>query len=93
MPQLEQLIIIILALILIVIPITYLLYLKVSRKLFPQTAEFSGEIKPGEGATVVKITGSGMIKEIELKTNENSIIAITVDGINHTLLTVGYEPG
>jgi hypothetical protein len=91
--QLEEWIVIILALILLVLPIVYLVYFKVSRKLFPQLADFSSEIKPGEGMTVCKITGSGIIKSIELKTNENSIIAITVDGINHTLLTVGRELG
>jgi hypothetical protein len=91
MLQLEDWIIIIVALALIVLPIAYLIYFKVSRKLFPQSADFSSEIKPGEGTTVCKITGAGIIKTIELKTNENSIIAITVDCINHTLLTVGHE--
>ena len=91
MLQLEGWIVFALALALLVFPIGYLLYFKVSRKLFPQITDFSYEIKPGEGTTVGKVTGSGIIKMIELKTNQNCIIAITVDGVNHTLLTVGPE--
>ena len=91
MLPLEEWIVIIVALALIMFPIAYLIYFKVSRKLFPQSTNFSSEIKPGEGTTVCKITGSGIIKAVELKTNENCIIALTIDGINHTLLTVGPE--
>jgi hypothetical protein len=71
----------------------YLVYFKVSRKLFPQTEDFDSEIKPGQGETVSKIQGVGIVKMVELDTNENCIITMTIDGTNHTLLTVGPELG
>jgi hypothetical protein len=77
----------------LILAITYLIYFKVSRKLFPQTTDFDSEIKPGQGETVSKIQGAGIVKMVELDTNENCIITITIDGTNHTLLTVGPELG
>jgi len=71
----------------------YLVYFKVSRKLFPQTTNFDNEIKPGQDETVSKIQDAGIVKMVELDTNENCIITITIDGTNHTLLTVGPELG
>jgi len=81
------------AVILIVFAISYLIYFKITKKLFPQNTNFKTEIKPGEGATVCEIEGSGILKIIELKTNENCIIDISIDGVSHTLLAVGQEPG
>lgn len=81
------------AVVLILLSIAYLFYFKVSKKLFPQKNNFKTEIKAGEGTTVCEITGSGIIKMVELKTNENCIIDITIDGISRTLLTIGPEPG
>lgn len=77
----------------LILTILYLVYFKVTRKLFPQMTDFDNEIRPGEGATVSNITGSGIVKMVELNTNENCIITITIDGTNHTLLTVGPELG
>jgi hypothetical protein len=79
--------------VLVVIAAVYLVYFKVSRKLFPQTKDFDDEIKPGQGATISSIQGTGIIKMVELNTNENCIITMTIDGTNHTLLTVGPELG
>ena len=92
MIQLSEWIGIALALTLLLLSTVYLIYFRISRKLFPQVADFSNEIKSGEGATISKIEGSGIIKMIELKTDGNCIITITVDNIIHTLLTVGPAP-
>ena len=78
---------------LFIVALGYFIYFKVSRKLFPQMQDFDNEIESGQGATVSNITGSGIVKMVELHTNENCIITITIDGTNHTLLTVGPELG
>jgi phosphotransferase system HPr-like phosphotransfer protein len=91
MLQIEEWVIVAAIVALLTIAVAYLVYFKVSRKLFPQTKDFDSEIKPGQGETVSSIQGKGIIKMVELNTNENCIITITIDGTNHTLLTVGPE--
>jgi hypothetical protein len=90
MVQLEEWIAISAALTLLLLSIAYLLYFKVTRKLFPQVTSFSSEIKPGEGVNVCKIEGSGIIKTVEIETYEKCIIAITIDGVILSLLTIGH---
>ena len=91
MIQLEEWIVIAIT-IFIVLSIAYVFSFKVGKKLFPQNVTFKTDIKPLEGATVWEIGGSGIIKVVQIETNENCIIDITVDGLSRTLLTVGPDP-
>jgi len=61
--------------------IVYFVYFIIKSKLFPKVVAFQNEIKPNEAITISAIEGSGIIKKLEIKTNENdkSLISITVD--------------
>jgi hypothetical protein len=66
---------------LLVLCLCYLIYFRISRKLFPQVAEFQKEIHSNEEATILTIKGSGIVKKVEMQTSENnnSVIVLTVD--------------
>jgi len=92
MVELSEWIAITIALAALLFSICYLIYFKVTKKLFPETAKFCDEIKSGKSGTVYKFEGTGIIKMIELETDEKCIITVTADGIIHTLLTLGHAP-
>ena len=75
--------------------IIYLIYVRITRKLFPKTLEFQKEIKPNEAITISTIEGSGIIKKIEIKTTENekSLIDITVDQTSFIIFGLGKKTG
>lgn len=71
--------------------IIYLIYIRITRKLFPKQIEFENEIQPNKAITIATIEGSGIIKQIEMKTNENdkSLISVTVN--QTSFLTFGLN--
>jgi preprotein translocase subunit YajC len=75
--------------------IIYFVYVRITRKLFPETLEYQKEIKPNEAVTISTIEGSGIIKKIEIKTTENekSWIDITVDQTSFITFGLGKKPG
>jgi hypothetical protein len=91
MIQIEDWMIIVGLLFAFILFIAYLLYFRVSRKLFPETIKFEKQIDPYKGSIVCEIKGAGIVKTIELKTNRNCILDITIDGTNHTLLNIGSQ--
>ncbi|MGD6850537.1 MAG: hypothetical protein ACQCN6_00580 [Candidatus Bathyarchaeia archaeon] len=91
MIQIEDWMIIAGLLFVFILIIAYLLYFKVSRKLFPEMVKFGKEIEPEKGTVVCEVKGSGIVKTVELETSRNCLIDITVDGTSHTLLNIGRE--
>ena len=89
MIQIEAWAIIAGVLVLFLLAIAYLSYFILSKKLFPQVIEFGQEINPNEGKTFSEIAGYGVIKKIELETqNVNSIIDIIVDRTSYIVFSL-----
>jgi hypothetical protein len=91
MIQIEDWVILAGLLTLLILFFTYLLYFKVSKKLFPENLKFEKEISPQIGSIICEIKGSGIVKAIELQTTNNCLIAVTIDSTNHTLLNIEPE--
>ena len=71
--------------------VVYFFYFKISTKFFPQSIDFASKLSPKEGKPIIDIKGSGILKIVEISTNENCIIAITVDGVNKTLFAINSD--
>ncbi len=71
----------------------YLVYFKVTRKLFSQEMEFRKEINPNEATTILSIEASGIIKKIQMQIteNDNSQIDMIIDGTNYSTFAVTRE--
>lgn len=91
MIQIDEWMAVAVAFILLLLGAVYLLYFKITKKLFPKVTNFQSEIKSREGSTVCEIEGSGIIKTIEVNTNGNCIINMTIDGFSRTVLRVHPE--
>ncbi len=89
MIQIEDWTIITALLFVLIIIITYLLFRKVTIKLIPEISKFEQEINPDKGKIVLEIKGPGIVKTVELETNRNCLIDITIDGTSHTFLNTG----
>ena len=74
--------------------ISYLIYFRITRKLFPLVMEFQKEIKPDKAITVLSIEGSGIIKKVEMQVteNDNSWINMIIDGASYTNFVITKEP-
>jgi len=70
--------------------IFYLLYFIISKKLFPETAEFQKEINANDSATVLSLKGSGIIKKIEtqITQTDNSSTVLIVDRTAYSTLNL-----
>ena len=73
--------------------LSYLVYFRVTRKLFSQEKEFRKEINPNEATTILSIEGSGIIKKIQMQIteNDNSRIDMIIDGTNYLTFAVTSE--
>lgn len=74
--------------------ISYLIYFRITRKLFPRVMEFQKEINPNKAITVLTIEGSGIIKKIAMQVteNDNSWINMIIDGAIYTNFIITREP-
>ncbi|MBE3116360.1 hypothetical protein IMZ68_04070 [Candidatus Bathyarchaeota archaeon] len=74
--------------------ISYLIYFRITRKLFPLVMEFQKEINPDKAITVLSIEGSGIIKKIAMQVteNDNSWINMIIDGATHSSFVIAREP-
>jgi hypothetical protein len=81
MIQIDDWMIIATILVIFLLSIVYLAIFIITRKLFPKVVEFDKKINPTETVTIATIEGSGIIKKIEMKTNESdkSLIDLIVD--------------
>jgi hypothetical protein len=70
--------------------LSYLVYFRVSRKLFSQELEFRKEINQNEATTILSIEGLGIIKKIQMQFTENdySQIDMIIDGTNYSTFAI-----
>ena len=94
MIQISEWVVIYLIIAFFILCVVYLLYFIISRKLFPQETEFHQEISPNKESTVLTVTGSGIIKRVEMQTTENtdSNIMLTVDKTAYTSFITTNPP-
>jgi len=69
----------------------YFFYFRISRKLFPQVSEFQETINPNEEATLSTVTGSGIIKrvEVQMSMSKGSVMVLIVDRTSHVTIASG----
>ena len=72
---------------------TYLVYFRVTRKLFSQEIEFQKEISPNQAITILSIEGAGIIKKIktQITENDNSTLDMIVDGVNYLTFDIARD--
>jgi hypothetical protein len=73
--------------------LSYLVYFRVTRKLFPQEMEFHKEINQNDATPVLSIEGTGIVKKIQLQITENgnSQIDTIIDGTNYSTFAITKE--
>jgi hypothetical protein len=61
--------------------VIFIIYIIITRKLFPNVLEFQKKTESNQTTTISTIEGSGIIKKIEIKTSENNkaLIDVIVD--------------
>lgn len=88
MIQIEDWMIVAALIVLLVLSLIYLLYFKISKKLFPKQLNFQKQIKPNEATTALSIDGSGIVKRINMQIteNDNSLVNLTIDQSSYIVL-------